>query len=403
MPRTPFKIKVIRNTNDHEKALSRIDELMDAEPGEPGFDELEVLTALVEHYENAVEPIDMPSPIAAIEFRMEQAGLKPRDLIPMLGSRTAVSEVLSGKRPLTLTMAHALHEALGIPAALLLKPAQKSLGSLISSFAKFPLKAMYKLGWIAEASEKALQKLIKTLGPDVPEIQPMYRKNDTSRQNAQTDVYALQAWCLRVLKEALDQRIKVTYEKGTVDEAFLQDIAKLSIHENGPLLAKAELAKKGIALVALQHLPRTHLDGAAFWFKDRPVIGMTLRYDRVDNFWFCLLHELAHIGRHLDGEPKTSFVDDHSLRGTSKDPREHEADDWAEKALIPKPEWEASAAKSNQTPEAVMALARLVHRHPAIIAGRIRYEGKNYHLLSQFVGSGTIRKQFWGTDKKTAA
>ena len=138
-PRKVFKIKIIRTEADHAQALRRIDELMDALPGDAQFDELEVLTALVAQYENTVEPIDMPSPIAAIEFRMDQAGLTPRDLIPIFGSRTAVSEVLLGKRPLTLTLARALHAGLGIPAELLLRQEQK--GARPTALAKLPIES----------------------------------------------------------------------------------------------------------------------------------------------------------------------------------------------------------------------------------------------------------------------
>src|SRR5690242_17350475 len=95
-------IRAIRTKADYEAALARIDVLMDAEMGTPEGDELDVLVDLVELYESRKEPIEYPSAIAAIQFRMDQAGLSQRDLIPFLGSRSKVSEVLSGKRPLTL-------------------------------------------------------------------------------------------------------------------------------------------------------------------------------------------------------------------------------------------------------------------------------------------------------------
>ena len=92
-----------------------------------------------------------------------------------------------------------------------------------------------------------------------------------------------------------------------------------------------------------RHLPRTYLDGAALRLGDgRPVIALTLRYDRIDSFWFCLLHELAHVGRHMDAGAGAAFVDDLTLRkveGTREDRREAEADEWAEEALIPRAVW----------------------------------------------------------------
>jgi len=115
------KIKPIRNTKDDEAALARIDTLMDPEPGSAEFDELDVLTDLVELHENKHEPMGYPDPVAAIEFRMEQGKLSRHDLIPFIGSRSRVSEVLSGRRAITMSMTRALHEHLGIPAEVLLR------------------------------------------------------------------------------------------------------------------------------------------------------------------------------------------------------------------------------------------------------------------------------------------
>ena len=113
--------KVIKNENDYEAALSRIDELMDADPETPEGDELELLVTLVELYEKKAHPIELPDPIEALKFCMDQMGLKQKDLIPFIGSRSKVSEVLSRQRPLSIGMIRKLHEALGIPADVLIK------------------------------------------------------------------------------------------------------------------------------------------------------------------------------------------------------------------------------------------------------------------------------------------
>ena len=96
----------------------------------------------------------------------------------------------------------------------------------------------------------------------------------------------------------------------------MREVAQLSVYEDGPRRAQQRLAAHGIALVIERHLPRTHLDGAALCLLDgRPVIGLTLRYDRIDNFWFSLMHELAHVSLHLDCHENDLFIDDLSLTG----------------------------------------------------------------------------------------
>ena len=110
-----MQIRPIRTDADHAAALRRIDELMYAEPGTPEADELDVLATLVEAYEDRHFPIADPDPLAAIQFRMEQLGLTRKDLEPLLGSRGRVSEVLNGRRALSLQMIRRLNRELGIP------------------------------------------------------------------------------------------------------------------------------------------------------------------------------------------------------------------------------------------------------------------------------------------------
>lgn len=118
-----MKPKIIRTEDDYVTALERIDALMedDPEPGSAEGEELELLCLLVGNYEEEKYPIDMPSPVDAIKFRMEQQGLKRKDLIPYIGSAPKVSEVLSGQRELSKTMIRNLVNGLGIPAEVLLQ------------------------------------------------------------------------------------------------------------------------------------------------------------------------------------------------------------------------------------------------------------------------------------------
>jgi len=399
-------IKPIRIEADYEAALARIDALMDAEPGTPEGEELDVLTDLVEHYEAKHVSMGYPSAVAAIVFRLEQAGLTQRDLVPFIGSRAKVSEVLSGKRRITMPIARALHEHFGIPAEVLLQEPGASLADPLAGLEwdRFPVKAMAKLGWIPTVknlesrAEELIRDLIQRAGGPAVAGAALYRKNDYARANAKSDPYALKAWCWKVLADATEARPPVSYKPGTITPDFLTQLARLSWSDDGPRLAKEFLAKHGIALVAVRHLSRTYLDGAALKLADgTPVVGLTLRYNRIDSFWFCLLHELAHLGRHMDSDGDAAFVDDLTLRETDGDrrnPKEAQADQWAEEALVPNALWETSEARRNPTPMAVVSLSRALQVHPAIVAGKIRHEQKNYRLLSHFVGTGEVRRHF---------
>jgi len=108
-------IKPIKTQEDYTATLSQIEKLMDAEPNTPQMDKLEVLTTLVEAYEAQHYTIDTPDPIEAIKFRMEQEGLKQKDLVSIVGSKSRVSEILNKKRKLTIEMIRNLHKQLHIP------------------------------------------------------------------------------------------------------------------------------------------------------------------------------------------------------------------------------------------------------------------------------------------------
>ena len=396
-----YTIRPIRSEEDYEAACARIRELMGAQLNTPEGDELDVLADLVEHYEDKHYPIGMPTAVDAIEFRMEQAGLTRRDLIPLIGSRQKVSEILTGKRDVTISMARALHKHLGIPADVLLQEPGAAFDSTYDDIdpRRFPLKEMAKRNWIPQLpdlrdrAEEVINALVEKAGGPQAAALPLYRKNGHRRINAKTDPYALKAWCWRVLGLANDNPPQAGYLLGAVTEPFMREVAQLSVYEDGPRRAQQRLAEHGIALVIERHLPRTHLDGAALCLLDgRPVIGLTLRYDRIDNFWFSLMHELAHVSLHLDCHENELFIDDLSLTGD--DPLEEEADTLAQDALIPPQLWEISPVRERATILAVYDFAREVGVHPAVIAGRVRHERGNYRLLSQLVGSGKVRRQF---------
>jgi HTH-type transcriptional regulator/antitoxin HigA len=117
----PMKPKIIKNRKEHAGALSRIEKLMDAAPGSPEEEELELWALLVERYEEEKFPVGIPDPVDAIKFRMEQEGLRQKDLEKFFPGKSRVSEILNHKRALSIGMIRALHRGLGIPAEVLIR------------------------------------------------------------------------------------------------------------------------------------------------------------------------------------------------------------------------------------------------------------------------------------------
>ena len=119
--KSDMKIKPIRNEADYQKALERLEEIFDAKRGTDEGDELEILSIVIDNYENENFPIGMPDPISAINFRMEQMGLKQKDLVDMIGFKSRVSEIMNKKRKLTLEMIRKLNAQLHIPTEVLIQ------------------------------------------------------------------------------------------------------------------------------------------------------------------------------------------------------------------------------------------------------------------------------------------
>jgi HTH-type transcriptional regulator/antitoxin HigA len=124
-----MEIKPIKTKTAYRAALKEIDVLMTARPNTAEGDHLDVLVTLVEAYERKHFPMDLPDPVEAIKFCMEQKALNPKDLVPMIGGLNRVYEILNRKRPLTLRMIWRLHKGLGIPAESLIRPPEEAIAA----------------------------------------------------------------------------------------------------------------------------------------------------------------------------------------------------------------------------------------------------------------------------------
>ena len=388
--------KVIKNETEYKETLVTLEGLLDRDPapGTPENENLELLTLLVQDYESRGYQYVPPDPVEAIKFRMEQQNLTPRDLIPYIGSRSKVSEVLSRKRPLTMSMIRALHSRLGVPAGVLIQKQDEEL-----DWDRFPIKQMVDWGWITVpkhpgpiSTEDILRPLF--VAADSLELQAiLYRSSSHIRSGRAMDEYSLKAWSARILTLASKKPLSIKYKPGTLTLEFLRRIAQLSTSETAPLIVGDFLREYGIQVIVERHLPRTYLDGAAIMAdKLKPLIGITLKYDRIDSFWFTLMHELAHLALHLDSE-NSIYIDDLDIEAED-DPHESEANQLAGEALIPHDTWLASPASRRCIPIAAEHLATKLQIHTAIVAGRMQHEFKSYQLLRNLVGSGKVRKLF---------
>lgn len=394
-----MELRIIRDELQYAALLEQAKELALSDPilGSRDAERLAVISVLLERFEESRFKFEGPDPIEAIVYRLAELGMKQKDFARIVGSPSRASEVLARKRGLTIEMIRAIHEQLRIPAEILIGQTKQddTEGSDVD-WKKFPVKEMQKRGWFdADLAEgKSGEQLIRSFfARTAVQCSPVLLRKTLTGVSKEENKYALYAWIARVLIRARDlKKPEVRYVPGSITDEFLKQLAKLSRSVDGPKIAVEFLAMKGVILVVEPHLPKTKLDGAAMLDQDgTPVIGLTLRYSRVDYFWFTLMHELIHVQRHLTRQ-SAAFVDEDNL--DSEDEREAEANFLAAEAFIPRHIWQASEAHKTKRGEAVVKLADSLMIHPSIVAGRIQRETNNYRILKEFGEGQSIKDVF---------
>ncbi|WP_350298319.1 ImmA/IrrE family metallo-endopeptidase [Pseudomonas putida] len=393
--------KIIKTEEQYLEYFNEVHSLIISSPrlGSEESDRLELLSMLIEDYEKQKYPVEAPDPIDAILFRMTEKGLKQADLVPYFGTRSRVSEVLARKRPLTVPMIRALAVGLGISADTLvgLDEVGNSQNKSNVDWSKFPVKEMVARGWIdtitsktKKAVEDIVQGFIAEMG--LQESGASFRRTLSGDSPTPTTTYALYAWLARVIQRTREMKSELPeYDKTKVGEALIKEVVQLSRFEEGPRMAVELLKKHGIAVIIEPQLKGTMLDGAALKEVDgTPIIALTLRYDRVDNFWFTLVHEMVHVWKHID-DASEAILDD--LEHGSTDKRESEANRIARDAFIPRAMWKRTDAYLKPSRETIINLAKELKIHPAIIAGRLRKEAGNYNQFTDLIGQGMVRAQ----------
>ena len=269
----------------------------------------------------------------------------------------------------------------------------------------FPIKEMYRRNWfegfpipgplsLSEAVANA-EELVKTFIKHslIEPVRALSRQR--VRAGGSVNRYALLAWQCRVIAIAKDEVAK-NYSRRAITDKWLTELAQLSRENDGPKKAVEYLRHSGIRFVVLPHLSQTHLDGGAFLLsRGSPVIGMTLRHDRLDNFWFVLFHELVHIIHHLRKGDVEGIFD--NLNVEARD-IEQDADKQAGEILVPEEKWNIALARYLRSEDSIKDFAQELNIHPAIVAGKIRREANNYVILKDMVGQGEVRKLFQNID-----
>lgn len=257
---------------------------------------------------------------------------------------------------------------------------------------EFPSKEMIRRKWFdlprgADPTEATKAYFLEAAGPHFASA--LHRKK--MRGATPPNEYALIAWQARILERARMWIKEWNLPTFALDNRWLPELVGLTRRPDGPRAAQKLLARKGIVLIIEEHLPGTYLDGAAMLGPDdHPVIGLTLRHNRVDNFWFVLFHELGHVFRHLFEGIRYDFFDDDSTKALGK--TEQEADEFALNALIPEDQWESCLSRFALSEEAVKLDAKRLKITESILAGRIRREQNNYQILTELIQSG-VREQ----------
>jgi HTH-type transcriptional regulator/antitoxin HigA len=327
---------------------------------------------------------------------MDQKGLRQKDIAEMLGGKNRASEVLARKRPLTLPMIRSLYEQLDIPAGLLIRepagiydPTEPDVDTK-----NIPAREILKRNWVSSL-ENLNEWVRRALAPAGS---PAFLKHTlTAGATPSTNRTKIWLWIARV-REVAESRSHLhgKYTRESLNEEALGYLVKLSWMERGPQLAREFLEERGVAFVIEPQFKGSGLDGAALLSRNgAPIVAMTLRHNRLDNFWFTLLHECVHAQRHLNTAGLTAIADlDIEKSDDDASDIEKEANAVAAELLLPRGVWRRSEAYLNPSAEAIHDLASKLQINPAIVAGRLRFERNDYQAFTRLIGNGQVRRAF---------
>ena len=250
-------------------------------------------------------------------------------------------------------------------------------------FDELPKQELVRRGWMSSKDD------LSSMVPLLHDIH-LHRENALFRKSDTSNVALCAAWkswvSTRAKMEVVSQDIG---EFQGIDTDYLKEIAKLSIDVSSIASLPDILVKSGIILVYERALPRMKLDGVVFKLESgHPVIGISFRFPRLDNFWFTLMHELAHISLHLEflGDP---IYDD--LETDSEEVAEKQANRLTKDSFVERHLWRNCDPKYDKSDGAVIKFSKEIGIHPAIVAGMLQKELNEFHIFRRIVDEVDVR------------
>lgn len=339
---------------------------------------------------------DTPHPGFYIREELEAREWSQRDLAYILGTpEQAVNMILSGKRGVSPEMAKALAEAFDVHPDLFAnlqraydmaraREPDSAVGRRARLQSKYPIREMIRRGWLEDSDAAMLEmQMARFFGvSDIAEIPHMQHAAKKASAYYEETPPAQLAWLFRV------RQIARTVVVGRYSERALRDALRLL---QGLLVDPEEarhvpriLGECGVRLVFVESLPNAKIDGVCFWLdKSSPVIGLSLRFDRIDNFWFVLRHELEHVLR-KDGQVREIIDVDVVMAGAGDlPPEEVAANDAAADFCVPKPEMDSFVARKASffAERDVVGFARRLNIHPGLVVGQIQRRTQRWDFL----------------------
>lgn len=333
-----------------------------------------------------------------LKDELEARGWSQTELAEVMGRPVRlINEIVAGKKSITAETAVQLGDALGTgPEIWLNLESQYQLSKVPRTdqdvarrarlYTEFQVREMTKRGWIKSTDklDELEQALISYFGISTlnDEIQFHHAPRKTQSDQAPTKLQL--AWLFRARAVANTMTLSETYSKAAL-EATIPALKGLCRKAESLSQVPQLLEQCGVRFVVVEPIPRTKIDGACFWItQDAPVVAMSLRLDRIDNFWFVLRHELEHV---LRGHGKDSgYVLDTDLEGASQGEDEKVANEAAAEFCVPQGELADFLMQmgTHISSERLLAFARDLNVHPGLVAGQVQRRLERYDLFRKF-------------------